>query len=73
MGARTEDLELYEFSLDLAEDLETELEELSNLGTKVVLDDVCLLGFLRASQNLSLNTTVRMAEPTVYRSSSKEL
>ncbi|HEY9605323.1 MAG TPA: hypothetical protein V6C85_27205 [Allocoleopsis sp.] len=62
MGAKTEESELYEFSLNLEDDLETELEELSNLGTKVVLEDVCLLDFLRASQNLSLNTRVRLTE-----------
>lgn len=73
MGAKTEDSELYEFSLNLEDDLETDLEELTNLGTKVVLEDVCLLGFLRASQNLSLNTTVRMKEPTFCSESRKEL
>ena len=73
MGARIEDSELYELELvlNLEEDLETELEESYNLGAKVVLEDVCLLVFLRASQNLCLNTTVKMTEQTFCSESRK--
>ena len=73
MGAKIEVSELYELGLNLEDDLETDLEELSNLGTKVVVEDVCLLGFLRASQNLSLNTKVRVTEPTFCSELRKEL
>jgi hypothetical protein len=73
MGAKIEVSELYELGLNLEDGLETDLEELSNLGTQVVLEDVCLLDFLRASQNLSLNTKIRVTEPTFCSELRKEL
>jgi hypothetical protein len=73
MAARTEASELYELELNLEDSLETDLEELANLETNVELEDVCFLGFLRSSQNLSLNTTVKMAEQTVCSESIKNL
>lgn len=73
MGVRIEASELYELGLNLEYDLETDLEELSDSETTVVLEDVGFLGFLRAFQNLSSNTTVKMTEQTVCSESIKEL
>ena len=73
MGARIETSELYELEVNLEDSLETNLEEPSNSETKVVLENVSFLGFLRLSQNLSLNATVKMTEQSFCRESIKNL
>lgn len=64
MASKTEASELYELELTLEDSLEADLESLSNLETKFELEDDCFLSFLRSSQNLSLNTTVKMTKQT---------